>query len=422
MKKTVSPGKYAGIIHIPSSKSDTQRAILSAALCKETSILSNIGNSNDEVAMLQAVQKLGAQVVNLESNKTEITGIQQFPTDVKIDMHESGLGFRLIANVCAAHPGSFEINGSGSLSKRPMHFFEEILPQFGAKVKSQNGYIPIEIEGPMHGSEISLDGSLSSQYLSGLLMALPLLETESRLSVENLKSIPYVQMTLNTLTQFGIEIQHQNFEQFIIAGKQKYLPTNYIIEGDWSAASYWLVASALGQNIKISGLSLTSLQADKAILKAFETANCTIIFDENQISIEGNKRKSFQFDATHCPDLFPALATFAALCDGRSDIKGISRLKHKESDRGEVLKSEFEKLGVNIVLNEQDDLMHIYGKNSIEGGKVNSHNDHRIAMSLAIAGMFAETEIEINEAESVRKSYLDFWEDFTSTGSLRQAQ
>jgi 3-phosphoshikimate 1-carboxyvinyltransferase len=299
-----------------------------------------------------------------------------------------------------------------------MHFFEEILPQFGAKVKSQNGYIPIEIEGPMHGSEISLDGSLSSQYLSGLLMALPLLETESRLSVENLKSIPYVQMTLNTLTQFGIEIQHQNFEQFIIAGKQKYLPTNYIIEGDWSAASYWLVASALGQNIKISGLSLTSLQADKAILKAFETANCTIIFDENQISIEGNKRKSFQFDATHCPDLFPALATFAALCDGRSDIKGISRLKHKESDRGEVLKSEFEKLGVNIVLNEQDDTMHIYGKNSIEGGKVNSHNDHRIAMCLAIAGMFAEAEIEIDEAESVGKSYLNFWEDFTSAGSL----
>jgi 3-phosphoshikimate 1-carboxyvinyltransferase len=222
-------------------------------------------------------------------------------------------------------------------------------------------------------------------------------------------------MTLNTLTQFGIEIQHQNFEQFIIAGKQKYLPTNYEIEGDWSAASYWLVASALGQNIQISGLSLTSLQADKAILKAFEAANCTIVFDENQISIEGNERKSFQFDATHCPDLFPALTTFAALCDGRSDIKGISRLKHKESDRGEVLKSEFEKLGVNIVLNEQDDTMHIYGKNSIEGGKVNSHNDHRIAMCLAIAGMFADNIVEIDEAESVEKSYLNFWEDFTST-------
>jgi 3-phosphoshikimate 1-carboxyvinyltransferase len=416
MKKTVSPGKYAGIIHIPSSKSDTQRAILCAALCKGTSILSNIGNSNDEVAMLQAVQKFSAQVINLESNKTEITGIQEFPTDAKIDMHESGLGFRLITNVCAAHTGKYEISGTGSLAKRPMHFFEEILPQFGAKVKSQNGYIPIEIEGPMHGSEISLDGSLSSQYLSGLLMALPLLETESRLSVENLKSIPYVQMTLNTLTQFGIEIQHQNFEQFIIPGKQKYLPTSYEIEGDWSAASYWLVASALGQDIQVSGLSLTSLQADKAILKTFEAANCTIIFGENQISIEGNERKSFQFDATHCPDLFPALTTFAALCDGRSDIKGISRLKHKESNRGAVLKSEFEKLGVNIVLNEQDDLMHIYGKNSIEGGKVNSHNDHRIAMCLAIAGMFAENNVEIDEAESVGKSYLNFWKDFTSTG------
>lgn len=418
MKKTVSPGKYAGTIHIPSSKSDTQRAVLAAALCEGTSQLSNIGNSHDEVAMLQAVQKLGAKVIRTESKNIEIIGIQKFPTEAIINMHESGLGFRLIANLCAAHPGSFEITGTGSLSKRPMHFFEEILPQFGAKVKSQNGYIPIEIEGPMHGSEISLDGSLSSQYLSGLLMALPLLETESRLSVENLKSIPYIQMTLNTLTQFGIEIQHQNFEEFVIAGKQKYLPTNYEIEGDWSAASYWLVASALGQEIQVSGLSLTSLQADKAILKAFEAANCTVVFGENQISIEGNERKSFQFDATHCPDLFPALTTFAALCDGRTDIKGISRLKHKESDRGEVLKSEFEKLGVNIVLNEQDDMMHIYGKNSIEGGKVRSHNDHRIAMCLAIAGMFSETEIEIDEAEAVEKSYLDFWGDFTSTSSV----
>ncbi len=416
MKKTVSPGEYAGIIQIPSSKSDTQRAILSAALCKGTSILCNIGNSNDELAMLQAVQKLGAQVINLESNKTEITGIQKFPADAKLDMHESGLGFRLITNVCAAHSGKFEISGSGSLANRPMHFFEEILPQFGSKVNSQNGYIPIEVEGSMHGSEISLDGSLSSQYLSGLLMALPLLENESRLNVQNLKSIPYVQMTINTLSQFGIEIQHQNFEQFVIAGKQKYLPTQYEIEGDWSAASYWLVASALGQEIQVSGLSLTSLQADKAILKAFEAANCKVLFTDKNISIDGIECKSFQFDATHCPDLFPALATFAALCDGRSDIKGISRLKHKESDRGEVLKSEFEKLGVNIVLNELEDTMHIYGKDSIEGGNVNSHNDHRIAMCLAIAGMFSESDMVVDDAQSVAKSYSNFWE------SLEQSQ
>ncbi len=416
MKKTVSPGKYAGIIQIPSSKSDTQRAILSAALCKGTSILSNIGNSNDELAMLQAVQKLGAQVINFESNKTEITGIQKFPTDAKLEMHESGLGFRLITSVCAAHAGKYEISGSGSLANRPMHFFEEILPQFGAKVKSQNGYIPIEVEGTMNGSGISLDSSLSSQYLSGLLMALPLLESESRLNVKNLKSIPYVQMTINTLSQFGIDIQQQNFEQFIIAGQQKYLPTNYEIEGDWSAASYWLVASALGQDIQVAGLSLTSLQADKAILKAFEAANCKVLFTDKNISIDGIERKSFQFDATHCPDLFPALATFAALCDGRSDIKGISRLKHKESDRGDVLKSEFEKLGVNIVLNKLEDTMHIYGKDSIEGGNVNSHNDHRIAMCLAIAGMFSDSDMVVDDAQSVAKSYSNFWE------SLEQSQ
>ncbi len=418
MNKRVSPHMRRGVIQIPSSKSDSQRAILAAALCGGTSELHPIGNSADEMAMLNAIQQLGAQVHWKSDTKALIQGITRFPTSTHVNLHESGLGLRLITSVCAAHPGKHRIDGAGSLTQRSMHFFEDTLPAFGVRVQSNGGFIPLEIEGNMHGAELALDGSLSSQYLSGLLMALPLLHAESRLTVHELKSIPYVQMTLNTLAQFGISIQHHQFEQFVVAGNQRYIATNYLIEGDWSAASYWLVAAALGQSIVVEGLSLQSLQADKSILTAFEKANCAVLYTENGISIDGRNRIPFQFDATHCPDLFPALVTFAALCEGRSDIQGLKRLKHKESDRGEALQTEFEKLGVQLVLDETTDTIHVYGKKTIEGATVGSHNDHRIAMCLAIAGMFADAAVEIEGAEAVAKSYPRFWDDLQSLQTI----
>ncbi len=408
MKKIIQPGKRKGAIAIPASKSDGQRAVLAAGLAEGKSRLVNIGESHDELAMLSTIQKLGAKVEYLNSNLIEVEGISEFPKEAEINVGESGLGVRLITSVCAAHEGIYMIYGKGSLEKRPLLFFEETLPKFGVKVQSNGGLIPLEIEGPMKGAEIDMDGSQSSQYLSGLLMALPLIKDESRLHVSNLNSLPYVQMTLNTLRKFGIEILHQNFEEYLIRGNQHYIPTTYTIESDWSSASFWLVASALGMNIELTGLSMTSLQADKQILEAFEAANCVLRYEENRLRMDGRNRKPFQFDATHCPDLFPALVTLACLCDGRSDIKGVNRLKHKESDRGLVLQEEFANIGVIIVLD--DDTMHIHGKTSIEGGKVSSHNDHRIAMCFAIAALFADDEIEIQGAEAVAKSYPQFWD------------
>ena len=409
MKKNIQPGKRFGTIAIPASKSDGQRALLAAALSKGESKLINLGESKDELAMLSAIKNLGAKVKQLDESTFVVKGIQSFPKEAELNMGESGLGIRLITSVCAAHQGVFMIYGKGSLEKRPLTFFEDTLPLFNAGISSNAGLIPLEITGPMRGSTVELDGSQSSQYISGMMMALPLLKEDSRIHVKNLNSLPYLQMTLDTLNKFGIEVSHQNYEDFIVRGNQNYIPTIYSIESDWSSASYWLVASALGYNIQLTGLSMTSLQADKNILEAFEAANCLVEFRENKIRINGKNRKPFKFDATHCPDLFPALATFASLCDGKSEIKGVSRLTHKESNRGIVLQEEFANIGVVIILD--GDIMHIHGKNSIEGGKVNSHNDHRIAMCFAIAGLFSDDEIEINGAEAVAKSYPTFWVD-----------
>ena len=399
MKQVISSCELKGNLAAPSSKSDGQRAILAAGLSKGTTLIYGIGESDDEQRMLRNILQLGATMGGVFVDFTEIQGIQKFPKKAEINAGESGLGMRLITGICAGQEGEFTINGQGSLLKRPQLFFEQHLTEMGVRVISNDGFLPITVQGKMIGGKVEIDGSASSQFLSGMLMSLPLIEQDSTLIVRNLKSIPYVQMTLNTLKSFGIEVEHANFERFSIAGNQSYNCPEYIIEGDWSSASYWLVASALGHSISITGLNLKSAQADRALLQMLESANCSIDFTDDSISVDGTNRISFTVDATHCPDLFPALVTFAAFCDGISTISGVHRLKNKESDRGTVLQQEFEKLGLKIEL--IGDKMLIHGGTKLIASNVDSHSDHRIAMCLAIAASKIDGEMIISGSEAV---------------------
>ncbi|MFN5910801.1 MAG: 3-phosphoshikimate 1-carboxyvinyltransferase [Bacteroidota bacterium] len=410
--QVISPGQRSGTITIPSSKSDVQRAILAAALARGKSVLYNVGTSDDERAMVRSVTLLGAEIHHLTQKELHIAGMKSFPSEVSLHTGESGLGLRLLSAVCAAHDGSYRLTGEGSLLQRPMHFFDEVLPQLGAKFESNHGFLPFSIHGPMKSSEIEVDGSSSSQYISGLLMALPLIQGNSKITVKNAASTPYIQMTLKTLADFGIEIRHEGFTTFLISGGQKYLSTEYTVEGDWSSASFWLVASALGCDIAVSGLSMSSYQADKRILDALISARCKVINTSDGITIDGNSREAFRFDATHCPDLFPALVTFGMFIKGNSVIKGTNRLMNKESNRAEVLVEEFTKLGGRLEV--IGDELHIYGDGSLKGGEVFTHADHRIAMCLAIAGMFTEDLVTIQGANAVSKSYPDYWRHFDS--------
>jgi 3-phosphoshikimate 1-carboxyvinyltransferase len=409
MIQEIHPAILKGEILIPPSKSDSQRAILCACLADGKSMLKNCGESEDELNMLNTINEIGAKVQRIESNSIEICGINKFPISKTIQVGESGLGLRLLTSICAANEGEFVLEGSGTLLKRPMNFFDETFPKLKVDFHSNNGYLPFRIKGPMTEATLTVDGSQSSQYISGLLMAFPILSGTTYLKVENLKSIPYLEMTIKTLKEFGITIEHQNFEEFIIAGNQHYLPTEYTIESDWSSASYWIVAAALGSDILIKGLSMASLQADKKILEALATANCTLINFENGFKVEGENRKPFHFNATHCPDLFPALTTLAALTPGISTIEGVHRLSTKESNRAEALQQEFQKLGIKIEF--QEDKMVIHGQSIIIGGRVESHHDHRIAMCLGIAGIFANSPVFIENSEVVSKSYPNFWID-----------
>jgi 3-phosphoshikimate 1-carboxyvinyltransferase len=304
------------------------------------------------------------------------------------------------------------INGRGSLLTRPMHFFDEILPTVAVLVKSNEGKLPMQIQGTLVPQNITIDGSLSSQFLTGMLMAYAASNATGKvITVNNLKSKPYIDLTLKVLHDFGYNVQHENHERFVF-GETNLTKRNvqYQVEGDWSGAAFLLVAGAVAGEIVVHGLDPFSTQADKAILQALMDAGAIMSVEAKQITIKKSMQlQPFQFDATDCPDLFPPLVALAAYCKGQTVIQGVSRLAHKESNRGLTLQEEFAKMNVKIDL--QDDLMIVHGGGEVKGAAVNSYHDHRIAMACAVAALQANGETTIEDAEAIDKSYPDFYKD-----------
>lgn len=434
MKVTIQPSQLKGAIQAPASKSSMQRACAAALLRKGETTIINPGHSNDDKAALDIIQRLGATVV-IKNEEIIISSTGVSPVADEINCQESGLSIRMFTPLVALSDKEITINGSGSLVTRPMDFFDEILPQLGVKVKSNSGKLPMTVQGPLQPKNIEVDGSLSSQFLTGLLMAYaaaPLnppgggtLDSESStvvIKVKKLKSKPYIDLTLDVMKQFGLNVpENKNYEEFIFHKDYSQVPSAggikgvYTVEGDWSGGAFLLVAGAIAGPIQVRGLDLSSTQADKAIVDALMAANAGIAMDAKGIQLHPTEMNGFYFDATDCPDLFPPLVALAAYCNGTTTIKGVSRLAHKESNRGITLQDEFDKMGVTIDL--QDDLMVIHGTGKVKGADVHSHHDHRIAMACAVAGLKADSEMVIEEAQAVKKSYPDFWDDLKSLGA-----
>lgn len=411
----VEPGKLSGTINAPTSKSSMQRACAAALLNQGITTIHNPGRSNDDLAALDVIQKLGALIKEDNAAKIVIESKGVQPASPEMNCGESGLGIRMFTPVAALSANEILINGTGSLLTRPMNFFDEIFPQLGISIQSNAGKLPVKIKGPLQPADITIDGSLSSQFLTGLLMAFAKAATVPvTITVNNLKSKPYIDLTLQVMKHFGYDVINNNFESFTInpvnfpAGQTN----SYTVEGDWSGAAFLLVAGAVSGNIIVKGLDVFSTQADKAILKALMDCGCNISIEEKQIEIGPpaigvSGLKAFHFDATDCPDLFPPLVALAAYCNGTTAIEGVNRLAHKESNRGLTLQEEFGKMGINIKL--QDDLMLVEGGGAVNGAIVHSHHDHRIAMACAVAALGASGETKIEEAEAINKSYPDFY-------------
>lgn len=441
MRAIVQPSKLSGTIAAPASKSAMQRACAAALLKGGKTILHNPGVSDDDKAALDIIRQLGATVAQ---NGEDIIIISKgiHPISNEINCGESGLSVRMFTSIAALSEKEITITGRGSLEKRPLSFFNEVLPQLNVQCKSNHGLLPLKIKGPLQPKNIEVDGSLSSQFLTGLLFAYsasrptPLqrrgekeLSPSDSLSkrqrdfdpvsikVKNLNSKPYIDLTLKLMSDFGLKTPvNHNYEEFYFPEKSiaefSQDNFNYTVEADWSGGAFLLVAGAISGNIVVKGLDVFSTQADKAILQALMQIETNISVAEQQVEISnsplGAAGKAFHFNATDCPDLFPPLVALASYCEGTSVIEGVHRLTHKESNRALTLQEEFAKMGIEISF--RDDLMLVKGGTGVKSARVSSHHDHRIAMACAVAALKAKGEVVIDDAEAVNKSYPQFWE------------
>ncbi len=412
----IRPSTLHGIIVAPASKSSMQRACAAALLCEGASEIINPGKSNDDFAALDVIQKLGARVVSNEDGSLTIFSQGVDPVDNEINCGESGLGIRMFTPIAALSNKAITISGTGSLQTRPMNFFDEIFPLLGIQIKSQQGRLPLQIQGPLQPADIEVDGSLSSQFLTGLLMAFGASVTKPvSIKVNGLKSKPYIDLTLQVMESFGRKVTHNNYEYFHLQPQTiNYEPQSYTVEGDWSGGAFLLVAGAIAGRISIKGLDISSTQADKAILQALQDSGCFLSIQKEGIEIGPAPLKAFHFDATDCPDLFPPLVALASYCEGTTTIEGVSRLAHKESNRAFTLQEEFAKLGVEIIL--QHDVMLVKG-GQLNGATVHSRHDHRIAMACTVAALKANGEVAIEEAKAINKSYPDFYKHLQKLGT-----
>jgi 3-phosphoshikimate 1-carboxyvinyltransferase len=421
MQIVIQPSAIKGSLQAPASKSSMQRACAAALLHRGKTILQNAGHSHDDRAALQVIQALGATVDFLPGEVVHIHSRGLHPVSAMVSMGESGLGMRMFTPIIALSDTTVTITGEGSLPGRPMDFFDEVLPRLGVTVVSNEGRLPLQITGPLIPQDVTVDGSLSSQFLTGLLMAFAAgAHTPVTITVNNLKSKPYIDLTLRVLEDFGYRIANKNHISYTIqpAYYDYHETINYTVESDWSSAAFLLVAGAVAGEVEVHGMDMFSTQADKAIMQALSYCGAALQISGKMIYCAKGALEAFEFDATDCPDLFPPLAALAAYCEGITVITGVHRLQHKESDRALTLQEEFAKMGVKIEL--QDDAMLIHGGAGVSGALVHSHNDHRIAMACAVAGLSASGETHISGAAAVNKSYPDFYRHLQSLGASLQ--
>lgn len=408
----VEPADISGKVVSPSSKSMMIRALAAAWMAGGQSRITRPSTCRDARDVAASIEMMGT-VIRRKVDVWETEGAPEVLPGTEINIGESGLGARMFVPLMGRFSFPVTVTGRGSLLKRPMNMLIDPLNKLGVSVTATNGKLPVTVQGPMKGNRIIVDGSQSSQFVTGLLMALPTVEEDSMLTVESLKSRPYIDLTLEVLNHFGIRVSEPQPSVFNIVGRQRYMPANIAIEGDWSGAAFLLVAGSIAGEITVSGLNMDSRQADRKILDALNEAGVKITVSGDSVSVDQGPVHSFKFDITHCPDLAPPLVALAAYGRGKSVLYGAGRLLTKESNRARTLASEAAKLGIRV--EQEDDTLVVYG-GKVRGGEVFAHNDHRIAMASAIMALRATNRVSIRNAECVDKSYPQFFHDLKKIG------
>lgn len=398
----IMPGKLEGKVTAPPSKSVAHRMIIGAALAQGKSVIENISPSMDIYATINAMEKLGAKI-DLSGSRAEIEGIEKPLDEAEIDCCESGSTLRFIIPIAAALGTKAKFFGRGKLPQRPITPYLEEFPKHGVEF-DYSGDMPFGISGKLTGGKFYLSGSISSQFITGVLFALALLKDGGEIVLTSpLESKPYVDITIDTLKNFGINVLETGSGYKVLPG-QKYMPVCGRIEGDYSQAAFFYVANAIGSKVEITGLAQNSSQGDKKIVEICRS----VVYNKNQ------GLKAFEIDCSDIPDLVPVLAVLASFCQGKSRLYNASRLRIKECDRLSAAAQCLNSIGGNV--RELEDGLEIAGKEYLTGGEVSGFNDHRIVMAMAVAACGCKNPLTIKGAECVKKSFPNFWDVYRQIG------
>ena len=403
----ISPFIASGEIVAPPSKSVAHRLLIASALKKGKTVIKNVGNSADVIATCSCLNRLGARVVLNEGDAT-VEGIKDIKKGCFLDCNESGSTLRFLLSVSCALGANSTFTGSQKLMSRPNEALLSELQNHGIRVDKWN------LKGNLIGGKFEIDASISSQYITGLLLALPILKEDSEIVLQGkVVSKDYINITLSVLDKSGIKYKKSG-NSIVIKGNQEYLlPDEVVCEGDWSGASFPLVLGAIGGETTVKGLDVNSCQGDKAILSVLEKAGAEVIADGDLITVRKRELKAFEQDFENIPDLAPICSVLSGVCEGQSVFTGIERLKIKESDRVKTTLAVLH--SASIEAREED------GKIIIRGGKptggiFDGANDHRIVMSSAVIASVASGQSIINGSEAIVKSYPEFFKDYKKLG------
>lgn len=427
MKIKIKPGSLNGKVEISPSKSMAHRYIIGASLGEEEVIVSNLQKSNDIEATIGVMSNLGAEFKVLNDNDEGMTlsikgkGKHFKVKDSEFNCNESCSTLRFLIPLLLLIDDEVVVTGRGKFKERPLDVYYDILMNQGIEYINDDGRLPLKlIKGrkKLTSGTFEIRGDVSSQFITGLMYALPLLEGDSKLKITTeLESKPYVDLTIKVLKDFGIKIKNKDYKFFEIAGDQKFKDGSYRVEGDFSQLAFFAVAGLIGKYpVTITGLDKKSLQGDKKIISIIKKMKGKIEEVKDGYIFYPSLTEGTIIDIKECPDLVPALTVLASLSKGETKIINCERLKIKESNRLESTSKELIKLGADIDI--LADSMVIRGVAELDGGKVDSWNDHRVAMSLGVTSSRVKKDIILMGAESVSKSYPGFWEDFKKLGGI----
>lgn len=415
MRVKVNPSQIQGSVRIPASKSMAHRAIICASLAQGTSKVSNVTYSKDIEATIACMEALGAKI-NVEGSTCIVTGcdVRKVDHPISVDCNESGSTLRFLIPLCALTNQPASLAGHGRLLQRPQDVYKEIFAQENLKFEQGE---TLNIQGPLKSNHFKIKGDISSQFITGLMLSLPLLEEDSTLEIiPPYESKSYVNLTLQMLEAFGIQVIEEDDYHYTIPGNQSFQAKDVRVEGDYSQLAFFAVLASLQNGLKLENMDNSSRQGDRVILDFIQNAGASVEKKEEYIEVKHQTLKPQVMDVADCPDLGPILCVLASFTEGKTEIIHAQRLRMKESDRIEAMEEELKKWDVNI--SSTFDTITIEGKATYdkENVVIHGHNDHRIVMAMTVFGLCAQKSCIIEDAQAITKSYPNFFEDIEKIG------